>query len=551
VSDEQSLSVWRGSVAPGLNCARQWRAVGALLAIGLSAPAMAQLRIAAWNITNYAGGLTADIQAVVYGVYQGRSFAPDALMVQEVLSSSATSALVTILNSAPGSPGDWAAATFINGPDTDSAFFYRTSKLALLGEPTIVVPGGNLQGAPRNVMRYDVRPLGYGAASTTIAMYSVHMKAGSTSGDQSRRLAEAILIRDNAEALPAGWNFLVGGDFNIQSSSQAAYQELVGSQVNNAGQFFDPINTPGSWNNNSLFRLVHTQDPADATGGMDDRHDQLLLSGGLVDGAGMDYIGNPAMAYRSFVSPALGQPVDNQQWEDPNHSYRAWGNDGTSYNGTLTVTESSSNGVALSPPRENGMVGATIAQAIKNCASGLGHIPVFLDVRVPPEVVADTFVDFGTVNLGETAEQPLQVANAGDVALWGESGIASLSYTLAASEGFGAPAGPHSDSAGGGSNSHTIAMDTSTPGPKSGTITINSNSPDEPSRIVMLLGEVFAAPPPCMGDANDDGAVNFLDVLAVLAGWGSTGPAGDANHNGAVNFDDVVTALANWGAECP
>ena len=36
-----------------------------------------------------------------------------------------------IENSAPNSPGDWARASFVNGNDTDSAFFYRTSKVNL------------------------------------------------------------------------------------------------------------------------------------------------------------------------------------------------------------------------------------------------------------------------------------------------------------------------------------------------------------------------------------------------------------------------------------
>jgi hypothetical protein len=171
-------------------------------------------------------------------------------------------------------------------------------------------------------------------------------------------LLEAQRIRDDAEALPSGWHFLLGGDFNIQSSFQSAYQELVGSQANNDGRFTDPIKTPGSWNNTSTYRIVHTQDPVGA-GGMDDRHDQILVSSGLVDGAGADYIGDPDTAYSTTT------------WDDPSHSYRSWGNDGTSFNVAMTITG-------------NQMVGTTIAQALANTAAGGGHLPVFLDLRVPP-----------------------------------------------------------------------------------------------------------------------------------------------------------------------
>ncbi len=64
---------------------------------------------------------------------------------------------------------------------------------------------------------------------------------------------------------------------------------------------------------------------------------------------------------------------------------------------------------------------------------------------------------------------------------------------------------------------------------------------------------LYAVPPPCLGDANYDGVVNFLDILAILANWGSSGGGdglGDADHNGIVNFDDVTTVLANWGVIC-
>jgi len=54
------------------------RTLGSLamgLAIFSAAAAQAQLRVAAWNISNYSGGRTADIQAAVYGVYQDRATA--------------------------------------------------------------------------------------------------------------------------------------------------------------------------------------------------------------------------------------------------------------------------------------------------------------------------------------------------------------------------------------------------------------------------------------------------------------------------------------------
>ncbi|HPM24139.1 MAG TPA: hypothetical protein PLP66_09545 [Phycisphaerae bacterium] len=501
------------------------RTLGSLamgLAIFSAAAAQAQLRVAAWNISNYSGGRTADIQAAVYGVYQDRALLPDAILCQEFLSASAVTAFVSALNTAPNSPGDWAGATFVDGPDTDSAFVYRTSKLTLLGV-TVVATGGVSPNHPRNIMRYDVRLQGYAGPGATLACYSTHMKAGTTSEDQARRLLEAQRIRDDAEALDPAWSFVVGGDFNIQSSTQAAYQELVGLQANNAGRFFDPIATPGSWNNNAAFRFVHTQDPIGA-GGMDDRHDQLLLGGDLVDGDGFDYLGDATVPYSTTT------------WDDPNHSYRAWGNDGTTFNTTLAVAS-------------NQMVGPAIAQALINIAASAGHLPVFLDLRVPAQVGADSIVDFGQVPQGAVAEQPLAVWNAGDVALWTAAGIADLCYSLSASSGFAAPAGQFCALADAVGNVHTLTMDTTTVGAKLGTVTVASNAADEPVRVVTLVGEVVADGS-LSGDLNCDGEVSFRDInpfimaLTDPPGWQVAYPGcppanGDANGDGSVDFRDI------------
>jgi hypothetical protein len=492
--------------------------------------AHAQLRVAAWNVSNYGGGRVADIHASVYGEFEGRSMAPDVFLLQEFLSQSAVDQFVAALNSAPGSPGDWAAAPFVDGPDTDSAFAYRTSKVQLVGT-TVVATGGPAPNFPRNIMRYDLRPAGYSSPEATIACYSTHMKAGSASSDHERRLLEAQRVRDDAESLPAGWSFLIGGDFNIQTSNQAAFLELVGSQTNNAGRFFDPISTPGSWNNNGAFRFVHTQDPVGA-GGMDDRFDMILVSGSLIEPGGLAYIGE----INSLTG--LPFPYGTTTWDDPNHSYRVWGNDGSTFNEALRTVG-------------NTMVGPTIAQALKNMCVGAGHLPVFLDVRVPAQVDSTLVLDFGIVPLGSDASATLEVWNAGDVALWTEAGVSDLRYTLAAPSGIDAPAGEFVDAPGGGVNAHTIVLHADTPGEIMGTLTILSDAPEEPARLVTLTGVVVAAMA-CEGDTNGDGVVDFLDLNAVLSQFGQTGSglSADLDGDGDVDFLDLNTVLSRFGATC-
>jgi hypothetical protein len=70
--------------------------------------------------------------------------------------------------------------------------------------------------------------------------------------------------------------------------------------------------------------------------------------------------------------------------------------------------------------------------------------------------------------------------------MW-RTGIADLLYTLSATAGFTAPSGTFTDPAGGGGNSHQISVDTSSLGPKSGTLTVAG----EGTRAVSLTANVI------------------------------------------------------------
>ena len=343
----------------------------------LSAVAGAQssnLRIGTWNITDYNGGRDSDFATALYGSYNGRSFAPDVLFGQEFVSAAGANEFLNILNTAAGSPGDWKAAPYINGPDTNSEMFYRASKVTHL-ETVTVNPTTGTTDQPRNTYRYDLQ-IGTGANAQYLDVYSVHLKSSDTTEDQNRRLIETGRIRADANALNANpnnpfVNFMVAGDYNIHSSTEAAYQALVGSQSNNLGRFFDPLATSGTWYGNAADKFLDTQDP---TSKMDDRYDQILMSQSLFDGKGLDYIGDPT------------KPFSTTTWDDPNHSYRVWGNDGTSFNGQLTIAN-------------NQEVGAVIAQAlfntvgtgnfVSNGGTG-GHLPVYADFRINAAPVPET-----------------------------------------------------------------------------------------------------------------------------------------------------------------
>ncbi|MBX3095403.1 MAG: PEP-CTERM sorting domain-containing protein [Fimbriimonadaceae bacterium] len=328
----------------------------ALLALGIVLAVAAQadtLRIASWNISNYNGGRTSDLQNAVYGTFQGRQFAPDVLFGQEILSDSAAISMRNALNSAAGSPGDWAYWNNGVGGNNQNVFFYRTSRVN--GVASTLIAAGTTTTNPRDLYRFDFQITG-NANGEIVSVYNTHMKSGQTQADEDRRLIEANLVRLNANSLASGFHPVVLGDFNMRTGTEQAYQTMTASTGNDRGRFFDPIGTSGTWYQQSSKRFVHTQDPS-GTGGMDDRHDQILMASTYNDGVGLEYVGMFGTAYSTTT------------WNDPNHSYRAWGNDGTSYNTSLTITG-------------NTMVGDSIAQSLVNVATvNGGHLPVFADLQ--------------------------------------------------------------------------------------------------------------------------------------------------------------------------
>lgn len=441
---------------------------GASLLAALTLPTAAQLRVCNWNITNYSGGRVTEFQTALYGAYQGRSLSPDIVLAQEILSDAASQSFLTILNTAPGSPGDWARVTFVNGPDTDQTAFYRTSRVTHLGTTIAATGTTDITDQPRHTMRHDFRPVGYTANSTAMAMYNSHMKAGTASADIARRLLEANRILDNVASLPAGYQFVYAGDMNMQTSSQSPYQAMV-TGTWGSRPFIDPIKTPGSWDNNNAFRFVHTQDPS-SVGQMDSRYDFLLLNGGLTDGAGLDYIGNPNIAYSTTT------------WNDPNHSYRCWGNDGSTFNSSLNLTT-------------NTMVGSSIATALQNSANSGGHLPVFVDLKLPAKLgVSQTTIDLGTVQYLSRPQRTITLSHAGDVAKWTVAGLQNLLVTPTADPRITILTGTRT-LAPGTSQLFTMRPKTDVLGRFQKTVTLVSNDPDRVSTTITVKWNVFRGYP--------------------------------------------------------
>jgi len=70
---------------------------------------------------------------------------------------------------------------------------------------------------------------------------------------------------------------------------------------------------------------------------------------------------------------------------------------------------------------------------------------------------------------------------------------------------------------------------------------------DNPTTIFMDDDKTVIAQFWRIGDTNGDEIVNVIDLLYLLASWGTDDPAADFNRDGIVNVVDLLDLLANWG----
>jgi hypothetical protein len=160
-----------------------------------------------------------------------------------------------------------------------------------------------------------------------------------------------------------------------------------------------------------------------------------------------------------------------------------------------------------------------------------------MNFQVPAIVSASASLGFGTVIVGGTAQQSLTVTNTATVP------ADELTYTLSAPAGFTAPGGTLTEAAGGGSNSHTIAMLTTTAGVKGGNLVISSDDPDNPSKNVPLSGTVLRHAVPSLAGGVQTLA-DTLDFGSHKEGEFTNGSAPVSN----VGYDTLQALLNVYGA---
>jgi len=191
--------------------------------------------------------------------------------------------------------------------------------------------------------------------TTFLTVIVTHLKAGSYDSDKATRAQQTQALMSKLEQIGIADNYIFCGDFNLYSSSEIAYQNLI-NYSNTLYRFYDPINQPGNWNNSSQFAEIHTQSTHTSsdngcfsTGGMDDRFDFILVS-----------------PYIYFGSKKV---------KSVNSSYKALGQDGNRFNGNIQNPA-------------NTIVPDSIVSALYQFSD---HLPVILDLTIDNTVSVQNY----------------------------------------------------------------------------------------------------------------------------------------------------------------
>ena len=251
------------------------------------------IHLFAYNLLNYPDNAATAADTTLRNPFYRTIFSnanPDILVVEELNSEVGMNIFLTnVLNA---NANNYSAGTFLDGPDTDNGIFYKSSKFIFLDNKAI-------QTDLRTINEFSLIHL---LSGDTIRIYAVHLKASSGTANEAQRAVEADSLRKVTNALPAGSNFIVCGDFNFYASSESAYQKLLAVQPANEGHFIDPIVMSGTWNN-SAYAMYHTQSTrtrsfgGGSNGGVDDRFDMIMYSQAIQQAGGMNYVPNSCLPY--------------------------------------------------------------------------------------------------------------------------------------------------------------------------------------------------------------------------------------------------------------
>jgi PKD repeat protein len=263
-----------------------------LILVKLISAQVDNLRVMYYNILDYP--FSGDPGREINFRKVNRYLQADVILVTELKSSTGAT---TLLNEALNVFGTthYQKAIYYTGDYSENLLYYNSDKLVLQSQDVIYT---SLRDINEYVLYYKSSDLGTTSDTIFFYFYVAHLKA--SEGYEQDRLAEVNQFLNHLNAISNAENVFFGGDFNLYTSSEPAYQALID---NTPYLLNDPL-PAGNWHASATYSDIHTQSTrttdfgGGSTGGMDDRFDFILFTGDVNSGANkVQYVNNSCMAF--------------------------------------------------------------------------------------------------------------------------------------------------------------------------------------------------------------------------------------------------------------
>ena len=250
-------------------------------------------------------------------------YQPDLFMVCEINNQQGSDNILSMLQ---GIKSEYAGANYVNNTSDDltgnqndlqNMLYYNSSKFILESqtEVTTIFRDFNHYVLKLNTVDQGTDPI-------ILNAIVCHLKASSGTDNQALRLQMVNDLVDYLDGLPSDELVLLGGDLNLYTQSEPAFQELI-DPTNNI-TFVDPANRIGSWHTNIVFIDVFTQSTrtqsglGGATGGFDDRFDFILTSENMLTSPDLFYVNDSYQVYgNNGNSNCFNQEINSSDCSGP------------------------------------------------------------------------------------------------------------------------------------------------------------------------------------------------------------------------------------------
>jgi len=320
-----------------------------ILLIGQIIFSQTQLKLMSYNLLDFPEAIPNPRENYLKNILD--NIKPDVFMVCELETEAGANLILN--TSLATSDNRYARANFVINQsgsypgDIQQLVFYNTQKLNLTGQSEIITTVRDI-----NHYNFTLKTVNMNINPIYLDVFVAHLKSSTGTSNKNKRRDMVLDFTSALASVPNSHFVVIGGDFNLYSNTEPAYQELL--DTTNAIVLVDPLNRPGNWHNNSNFEDIHTQSTHTYTfyndgagnyygagGGLDDRFDFILMSKNLETSTDLHYVSG---------------------------TYKSYGNNGNCFN--KRINDISCTGIFSQETRDN----------LYNMSD---HLPVIMELETP------------------------------------------------------------------------------------------------------------------------------------------------------------------------